>query len=139
MYSTNSTNSIKQCRHCMDSNFLCTMQSRRREKACTPSIGFITSYTDISRNRIEMRTRTGSGNSGIKQLCAFLILFFTSLPQRSELYDYVQYHLFQSEKCPTAQNMVKIANSPLIRQYSQIEHEVMHYLLSFYLKNVMEK
>ena len=28
----------------MDSNFLCTMYRRRREKVCTQSIGLITSY-----------------------------------------------------------------------------------------------
>ena len=65
------------------SNFLCTMYRRRREKACTRSIGLITSYltklilAEIEEfHRIKMRTRTTWGNSDIKQLCAFLIRFF---------------------------------------------------------------
>ena len=70
----------------MDSNFLCTMYHRRREKACTQSIGLITSYlttlilTEIEEfHRIEMRTKTARGNSDIKQLCAFQFFYQPSL------------------------------------------------------------
>ena len=62
------------------------MYRRRREKACTQSIGLITSYlttlilAEIEEfQSIKMRTRTARGNSGNKQLCAFL----TRAEQRS--------------------------------------------------------
>ena len=37
-------------------------------------------------HRIEMRMKTARGNSGIKQLCAFLIWFFTSLSNSDPKY-----------------------------------------------------
>ena len=90
MYSTNSTNSIKQCRNTSGQqvvrkvifSVLCTAGAVKRLV-----LGWITSnlttwiLAEIEEfHRIEMRIRTATGNSGIKQLCSFLIQFFASLP-----------------------------------------------------------
>ena len=115
----------------MDSIFLSTMYRRPHKKACTWSIGLITSYlTTHILTEIEefQRTRTARGNSGIKQLCAFLIrilpAFFSNcsyMIMGSTIYfdlKSLQQHIWH--------NVVKIANSPLIRQYSYIKYEVMY-------------
>ena len=91
MYFKISTNSIKQCRNTsvqrMDSSFNCTMYCSHSEQPCTQALGLITSNLTTrilaekeEFNRVEMRTKTARRNSGIKQLYAFLIRFFNSLP-----------------------------------------------------------
>ena len=90
----NSAGTLPVGNYGMDNNFLCTYYVTQASwKACTRKLALISTYrttltiAEIEEcNRIEMRTRNARGNSGIKQLCAFLFWFFTSLPYlRSDL------------------------------------------------------
>ena len=123
---------------------LCTAGAVKRLVQCTPSIGLITSYLTILKlseikefQRIEMRTRTAWGNSGIRQLCAFLIWFF----YQPSLAIGVKWLCLEPsipiwKVSGAAHNMVKIANSPLI---SAVLLEVMHLTRRCRIQNVHQE